>query len=78
MKQYIDATPAQVNSAREYLDSRPASLGKVNVMELITEAGVINTLDAKEMVLDWLNDQLFDVVVPSYERIKEIVKTEDQ
>jgi|TARA_Y100000034_G_C6652309_1_gene285563 hypothetical protein len=78
MKQYIDATPEQVNSAREYLDSRPASLGKVNVMELVTEAGVTNTLDAKEMVLDWFNDQLFDVVVPSYERIKEIVKTEDQ
>ena len=78
MNQYIEATPAQVNSAREYLDSRPASKGKVNIMELITEAGVINTMDAKEMVLDWLNDQLFDVVVPSYERIKEIVKTEDQ
>ena len=43
-------------------------------MELITNSEVTNTLDAKEIVLDWLNDQLFDVVVPSYERIQQIVQ----
>ena len=77
MRQYIDATPVEVNSAREYLDSRPATKGKVNVMELVTEAGVTNTLDAKVMLIDWLNDQLFDVVVPSYARINEIVQNQE-
>ena len=77
MRQYIDATPVEVNSAREYLDSRPATKGKVNVMELVTEAGVTNTLDAKVMLIDWFNDQLFDVVVPSYARIQEIVQNQE-
>ena len=77
MNRYIEATPVDVNSAREYLDSRPASKGKVNVMELVTEAGVTNTLDAKVIVIDWLNDQLFDVVVPSYARINEIVQDQE-
>jgi hypothetical protein len=74
MNQYIETTPSHVNEAREYLDNRPASKGKVNIMELVTQVGIQNTLDAKEIVLDWLNDQLFDVVVPSYERIQEIVQ----
>ena len=77
MNRYIEATPVEVNSAREYLDSRPVTKGKVNVMELITEAGVKNTLDAKVMLIDWLNDQLFDVVVPSYARINEIVQDQE-
>ena len=77
MNRYIEATPVEVNSAREYLDSRPVTKGKVNVMELITEAGVRNTLDAKVMLIDWLNDQLFDVVVPSYARINEIVQDQE-
>ena len=77
MNRYIEATPAEVNSAREYLDSRPVTKGKVNVMELITEVGVRNTLDAKVMLIDWLNDQLFDVVVPSYARINEIVQDQE-
>jgi len=77
MNRYVEATPIEVNSAREYLDSRPVTKGKVNVMELITEAGVRNTLDAKVMLIDWLNDQLFDVVVPSYARINEIVQDQE-
>ena len=77
MNRYIEATPVEVNSAREYLDSRPVTKGKVNVMELITEVGVRNTLDAKVMLIDWLNDQLFDVVVPSYARINEIVQNQE-
>ena len=77
MNRYIEATPVEVNSAREYLDSRPLTKGKINVMELITEAGVRNTLDAKVMLIDWLNDQLFDVVVPSYARINEIVQDQE-
>ena len=77
MNRYIEATPVEVNSAREYLDSRPVTKGKVNVMELITEVGVRNTLDAKVMLIDWLNDQLFDVVVPSYARINEIVQDQE-
>ena len=77
MNRYIEATPIEVNSAREYLDSRPLTKGKINVMELITEAGVRNTLDAKVMLIDWLNDQLFDVVVPSYARINEIVQDQE-
>ena len=77
MNRYVDATPVEVNSAREYLDSRPATKGKVNVMELVTEAGVTNTLDAKVMLIDWFNDQLFDVVVPSYARIQEIVQNQE-
>ena len=77
MNRYIEATPIEVNSAREYLDSRPVTKGKINVMELITEAGVRNTLDAKVMLIDWLNDQLFDVVVPSYARINEIVQDQE-
>ena len=77
MRQYVDATPIQVNSAREYLDSRPATKGKVNVMELVTEAGVTNTTDAKEILIDWFNEQLFDVVVPSYVRIQEIVQNQE-
>ena len=74
MNRYIEATPSHVNEAREYLDSRPASKGKVNPMELVTQVGIQNTLDAKIILLDWLNDQLFDVVVPSYERIQQIVQ----
>ena len=77
MRQYVDATPIQVNSAREYLDSRPVTKGRVNVMELVTEAGVTNTLDAKEILIDWFNDQLFDVVVPGYVRIQEIVQDQE-
>ena len=77
MRQYVDATPIQVNSAKEYLDSRPATKGKVNVMELVTEAGVTNTTDAKEILIDWFNEQLFDVVVPSYVRIQEIVQNQE-
>ena len=77
MKQYVDATPVEVNSAREYLDSRPVTKGRVNVMELVTEAGVTNTLDAKEILIDWVNDQLFDVVVPGYVRIQEIVQDQE-
>ena len=77
MNRYIEATPVEVNSAREYLDRRPVTKGKANVMELITEAGVKNTLDAKVMLIDWLNDQLFDVVVPSYARINEIVQDQE-
>ena len=77
MKQFVDATPVEVNSAREYLDSRPVTKGKVNVMELVTEAGVTNTLDAKEILIDWFNDQLFDVVVPGYVRIQEIVQDQE-
>ena len=77
MNRYIEATPVDVNTAREYLDSRRAQKGKVNVMELVTEAGVTNTLDAKVIVIDWLNDQLFDVVVPSYARINEIVQDQE-
>ena len=77
MNRYVEATPIEVNSAREYLDSRPVTKGKVNVMELITEVGVRNTLDAKVMLIDWLNDQLFDVVVPSYARINEIVQDQE-
>ena len=77
MKQYVDATPVEVNSAREYLDSRPVTKGRVNVMELVTEAGVTNTLDAKEILIDWFNDQLFDVVVPGYVRINEIVQDQE-
>ena len=77
MKQFVDATPVEVNSAREYLDSRPVTKGRVNVMELVTEAGVTNTLDAKEILIDWFNDQLFDVVVPGYVRIQEIVQDQE-
>ena len=77
MKQYVDATPVEVNSAREYLDSRPVTKGRVNVMELVTEAGVTNTLDAKEILIDWFNDQLFDVVVPGYVRVQEIVQDQE-
>ena len=77
MKQYVDATPVEVNSAREYLDSRPVTKGRVNVMELVTEAGVTNTLDAKEILIDWFNDQLVDVVVPGYVRIQEIVQDQE-
>ena len=77
MKQFVDATPVEVNSAREYLDSRPVTKGRVNVMELVTEAGVTNTLDAKEILIDWFNDQLFDVVVPGYVRINEIVQDQE-
>ena len=77
MKQYVDATPVEVNSAREYLDRRPVTKGRVNVMELVTEAGVTNTLDAKEILIDWFNDQLFDVVVPGYVRIQEIVQDQE-
>ena len=46
-------------------------------MELVTEAGVTNTLDAKEILIDWFNDQLFDVVVPGYVRINEIVQDQE-
>ena len=77
MKQFVDATPVEVNSAREYLDSRPVTKGKVNVMELVTEAGVTNTLDARVILIDWFNDQLFDVVVPGYVRINEIVQDQE-
>ena len=77
MNRYVDATPVEVNSAREYLDSRPVTKGRVNVMELVTEAGVTNTLDAKEILIDWFNDQLFDVVVPGYVRINEIVQDQE-
>ena len=31
MNRYVEATPLEVNSAREYLDSRPVTKGKVNV-----------------------------------------------
>jgi len=74
MNRYVEATPVEVNSAREYLDSRPVTKGKVNVMELVTEAGVRNTLDARVILIDWFNDQLFEVVVPGYVRIQEIVQ----
>ena len=77
MNRYIEATPVEVNSAREYLDSRSVTKGKINVMELVTKAGVRNTLDARIMLIDWLNDQLFDVVVPSYARINEIVQDQE-
>ena len=77
MRQYVDATPIQVNSAKEYLDSRPVTKGKVNVMELVTEAGVRNTLDARVILIDWFNDQLFEVVVPGYVRIQEIVQDQE-
>ena len=77
MNRYVEATPIEVNSAREYLDSRPASKGKINVMELVVDAGVTNTLDARVILIDWFNDQLFDVVVPSYARINEIVQDQE-
>ena len=78
MNRYIEATPVDVNSAREYLDSRPASKGKVNPMELVgNPVGISNTLDAKVILIDWLNDQLFDVVIPSYVRIQEIVQDQE-
>ena len=77
MNRYVDATPVEVNSAREYLDNRPVTKGKVNVMELVTEAGVTNTLDAKEILIEWFNEQLFDVVVPGYVRIQEIVQDQE-
>ena len=77
MKEYVDATPVEVNSAREYLDSRPVTKGKINVMELVVDAGVTNTLDARVILIDWFNDQLFDVVVPGYVRINEIVQDQE-
>ena len=77
MNRYVEATPLEVNSDREYLDSRPVTKGKVNVMELVTEAGVTNTLDARVILIDWFNDQLFDVVVPGYVRINEIVQDQE-
>ena len=77
MKQYVDATPVEVNSAREYLDSRPVTKGKINVMELVVDAGVTNTLDARVILIDWFNDQFFDVVVPGYVRINEIVQDQE-
>ena len=77
MKKYVDATPVEVNSAREYLDSRSVTKGKINVMELVVDAGVTNTTDAKEILIEWFNEQLFDVVVPGYVRIQEIVKDQE-
>ena len=77
MKQFVDATPVEVNSAREYLDSRPVTKGKINVMELVVDAGVTNTLDARVILIDWFNDQLFEVVVPGYVRIQEIVQDQE-
>ena len=77
MNRYVDATPVEVNSAREYLDSRPVTKGKINVMELVVDAGVTNTLDARVILIDWFNDQLFDVVVPGYVRINEIVQDQE-
>ena len=74
MNRYVEATPLEVNSAREYLDSRPVTKGKINVMELVVDAGVTNTLDARVILIDWFNDQLFEVVVPGYVRIQEIVQ----
>ena len=77
MKKYVDATPVEVNSAREYLDSRSVTNGKINVMELVVDAGVTNTTDAKEILIEWFNEQLFDVVVPGYVRIQEIVQDQE-
>ena len=77
MNRYVEATPIEVNSAREYLDSRPVTKGKINVMELVVDAGVTNTLDARVILIDWFNDQLFDVVVPGYVRINEIVQDQE-
>ena len=77
MNRYVEATPLEVNSAREYLDSRPVTKGKINVMELVVDAGVTNTLDARVILIDWFNDQLFDVVVPGYVRINEIVQDQE-
>ena len=77
MNRYVEATPVEVNSAREYLDSRPVTKGKINVMELVVDAGVTNTLDARVILIDWFNDQLFDVVVPGYVRIQEIVQDQE-
>ena len=77
MKKYVDATPVEVNSAREYLDSRSVTKGKINVMELVVDAGVTNTTDAKEILIEWFNEQLFDVVVPGYVRIQEIVQDQE-
>ena len=77
MNRYVEATPLEVNSAREYLDSRPVTKGKINVMELVVDAGVTNTLDARVILIDWFNDQLFDVVVPGYVRIQEIVQDQE-
>ena len=77
MNRYVEATQLEVNSAREYLDSRPVTKGKINVMELVVDAGVTNTLDARVILIDWFNDQLFDVVVPGYVRINEIVQDQE-
>ena len=77
MKKYVDSTPVEVNSAREYLDSRSVTKGKINVMELVVDAGVTNTTDAKEILIEWFNEQLFDVVVPGYVRIQEIVQDQE-
>tara|TARA_A100001037_G_scaffold189651_1_gene169820 strand:- start:248 stop:499 length:252 start_codon:yes stop_codon:yes gene_type:complete len=79
MKSYVSTTPEQVQRAIDYLDNRPYTMGRISPTELTIDQEITdNHKDAQDIIYEWLNTQLFEVLVPGYERIREIARRENE
>ena len=79
MKSYVSTTPEQVQRAIDYLDNRPYTMGRISPTELTIDQGITDShKDAQDIIYEWLNTQLFEVLVPGYERIREIARRESE
>ena len=79
MKSYVSTTPDQVQRAIDYLDNRPYTMGRISPTELTVDQQITDShKDAQDIIYEWLNTQLFEVLVPGYERIREIARRENE
>mgnify|MGYP001177478805 CR=1 FL=1 len=79
MKSYVSTTPDQVQRAIDYLDNRPYTKGRISPTELTVDEQITDShSDARDIIYEWLNVQLFEVLVPGYERIREIARRESE
>ncbi len=79
MKSYVSTTPDQVQRAIDYLDNRPYTMGRISPTELTVDQQITDShKDAQDIIYEWLNTQLFEVLVPGYERIREIARRESE
>tara|TARA_Y100000593_G_C4191198_1_gene276998 strand:- start:388 stop:639 length:252 start_codon:yes stop_codon:yes gene_type:complete len=79
MKSYVSTTPDQVQRAIDYLDNRPYTMGRISPTELTIDQQITDShKDAQDIIYEWLNTQLFEVLVPGYERIREIARRESE
>ena len=79
VKSYVNTTPRQLAEAREYLENRPYTMGRISPTELTVDQQITDShTDAQDIIYEWLNEQLFEVLVPGYERIRDIARRESE